>query len=160
ALLLMGDGLGHGILAAEASEGAARLLLRHADLPPATLLDFCHDALRSTRGAAVSIASVDTDLQELRFAGVGNIARYILSDGGRRQMVSHNGIVGSNMQKVHEYSLPFTDDCLLIMHTDGLASRWDLEKYPGLLAQHPALIAGVLYRDFSRKRDDVSIVAL
>ena len=30
--------------------------------------------------------------------------------------------------------------------------------YPGLAQRPPALIAGVLYRDFSRRRDDVTVV--
>ena len=44
------------------------------------------------------------------------------------------------------------------MASDGLATRWDLERYPGLLAHHPAVVAGVLYRDFGRARDDVTVV--
>ena len=46
------------------------------------------------------------------------------------------------------------------MHSDGLGTRWDLAKYPGLAARHTALIAGVLYRDFQRGRDDATVVVL
>jgi len=46
------------------------------------------------------------------------------------------------------------------MHSDGLQSRWDLSRYPGLLSRHPALIAGVLLRDFRRERDDASVLVL
>jgi hypothetical protein len=45
------------------------------------------------------------------------------------------------------------------MHSDGLASHWRLEKYAGLTERHPALIAGVLYRDHKRPRDDVTVLA-
>jgi hypothetical protein len=44
------------------------------------------------------------------------------------------------------------------MHSDGLATQWDLDQYPGLAARRPSLIAGVLYRDFARGRDDVTVV--
>jgi hypothetical protein len=44
------------------------------------------------------------------------------------------------------------------MYSDGLASLRDLEPYPGLMARDPAVIAGVLYRDFSRRRDDATVV--
>jgi hypothetical protein len=44
------------------------------------------------------------------------------------------------------------------MHSDGLLNHWTLERYPGLAARDPLLIAGVLYRDFSRRRDDVTVV--
>ena len=44
------------------------------------------------------------------------------------------------------------------MYSDGLASHWDLAPYPGLRTRDPSVIAGVLYRDFSRRRDDVTVV--
>jgi hypothetical protein len=46
---------------------------------------------------------------------------------------------------------------VLIMHTDGLTSHWSLEQSPGLGRRHPTIIAAVLYRDFSRHRDDVTV---
>jgi hypothetical protein len=49
---------------------------------------------------------------------------------------------------------------MLVMHSDGLQSRWSLDRYPGLTSHHPALTAAVLYRDFRRERDDTSVVAL
>jgi hypothetical protein len=45
------------------------------------------------------------------------------------------------------------------MHSDGLTTHWDVDRYPGLLHMHPSLIAGVLYRDFRRRRDDVTVLA-
>jgi hypothetical protein len=49
---------------------------------------------------------------------------------------------------------------VLVMYSDGLASHWSLDRLPGLAARHPALLAGVLYRDHSRRRDDVTVVAV
>ena len=46
------------------------------------------------------------------------------------------------------------------MHSDGLTGRWSLGDYPGLLRRHPAVIAGVLYRDSLRGRDDATIVVV
>ncbi len=45
------------------------------------------------------------------------------------------------------------------MFTDGLSANWSLNRYPGLLGSHPALIAAVLYRDYWRGRDDVTVLA-
>ena len=41
---------------------------------------------------------------------------------------------------------------------DGLVSHWSIDAYPGLRARHPAIVAAVLYRDFNRGRDDVTVV--
>jgi hypothetical protein len=46
------------------------------------------------------------------------------------------------------------------MHSDGVQSRWDLSKYPGLLSRQAAVIAGVLLRDFRRERDDASVLVV
>jgi hypothetical protein len=46
------------------------------------------------------------------------------------------------------------------MHSDGLLSRWDFDTYPGLTLRHPSLIAGVLYRQYTRGRDDVTVIAV
>lgn len=158
--VLLADGLGHGPDAAKASEAAAIVVERYPDFPPGTLLMEAHAALRATRGAAVAVARVDTLSEELQFAGVGNIAAIVFDGEDRRQMVSHNGIVGSNIRKIQEFAAPWNADSMLIMHSDGLATRWDLGQYPGLRWRHPSLIAAVLYRDFSRERDDVTVLVV
>ena len=69
-----------------------------------------------------------------------------------------NGTPGHNMGVVQEFAYPWRNGSLLLMHSDGVSARWDLETYPGLASRDPALIAGVLLRDFSRKRDDAAIL--
>lgn len=164
ATVVVADGLGHGPDAAAASEAAGQVLQRAFDHPPATIIDDAHAALRATRGAAVAVAQIDTHDEELRFAGVGNIAAHLYQAHGhgqeRKQLVSHNGIVGSNVRKIQEFVLPWQAGAMLVLHSDGLASRWDVEAYPGLLACHPAIVAAVLYRDFCRRRDDVTVLVL
>jgi hypothetical protein len=49
---------------------------------------------------------------------------------------------------------------VLILHSDGIQSKWDLSPYAGLLARHPAVIGGALLRDFRRQRDDASVVVV
>jgi hypothetical protein len=91
---------------------------------------------------------------------VGNIAGTILKPTGRHGLASHSGIVGHTVPKIQEFTHPWADTALLVMHSDGLMSRWDLDAYPGLAPRHPGLIAGVLYRDYTRGRDDVTVVAV
>jgi anti-sigma regulatory factor (Ser/Thr protein kinase) len=158
--VMVADGLGHGIQAAEASEAAAAYVAAFPDAMPETALWESHAALRATRGAAVAVARIDTLAEEMRFCGIGNIAAVIQSGGTRRQLVSHSGIVGSNMRKLQEFSFEWQPGTSLIMHSDGLGTRWHLEQYPGLVLAHPGLIAAVLYRDFARGRDDVTVLVL
>lgn len=157
-LLMVVDGLGHGILASEAAREAERIFtsIRGDSITP--ILQDSHDALKKTRGAAMAVASVNFESRLLSFAGIGNIGSSIMTPLGSRGMASHNGIVGHQMQRVQEFSFPWNADSILVMHSDGLKSSWDLKPYPGIWNKHPGLIAGMLYRDFSRERDDVTVL--
>ncbi|WP_454726313.1 MULTISPECIES: ATP-binding protein [Cupriavidus] len=163
--VVLADGLGHGPDAARAAEAACRVAAAHAFVAPAVLIGHAHAALRATRGAALAAARIEPGPGTLRFAGIGNIAACVYAPGApggrgsRRQLISHNGIVGYAMRRVAEVEAPWPADTLLVMHSDGLATHWDLDDYPGLHARHPAIVAAVLYRDFARGRDDVTVIA-
>lgn len=158
--LMAVDGLGHGPEAAQAARRATDMLPEFAHQPPGQLLNSVHNGLRSTRGAALAIAQIDPENAQLLFAGIGNISVSTYEDDKRRHLVSHNGIAGVNLRKTQEFSQPWTENMLLIAHSDGINTRWDLNQYPDLRYRHPGLIAAVLYRDFCRGRDDVSVVVL
>lgn len=157
-LILVADGLGYGVLAQEASREAVRVFQENAQLGPKAILEKAHVALKNTRGAACAIAQIDRARQTVCFAGVGNISGVIFTDRQTRSMVSYNGTVGHMMRKVEEFVYPWSQHSLLILHSDGLAAQWDLNRYPGLATRHPSLIAAVLYRDFKRTRDDVTVI--
>lgn len=158
---LVVDGLGHGPQAADAAREAVRSFREGDALGPVEVIQAAHAALKSTRGAAIAVARIDRERGEVRFAGVGNIAGAIVDPatvGGRTSMVSHNGTVGHTVRKIQEFIYPWTAGALLVMHSDGLGTQWQLGRYPGLTARQPAVVAGVLYQDFKRGRDDVTIV--
>ncbi|CAG4916711.1 SpoIIE family protein phosphatase [Paraburkholderia gardini] len=158
-IIMVADGLGHGPQANAASMAAVRTLNSYARLPVVEIMDRAHDALRSTRGAAIGIARFDGVGGKLHFAGVGNVSAIVKqNDGTQRQMMSHNGIVGHNMRRAQEVDAPWSAHSQLVMHSDGLLTRWDIDHYPGLALHHPSLIAGVLYRDCTRGRDDVTVL--
>jgi anti-sigma regulatory factor (Ser/Thr protein kinase) len=156
--LLMVDGLGHGPEAAKAAKAAIDAMTLQPSLRPAEQVEVCHAALRSTRGAALAVALLDPAARQLRFSGVGNIGACIVDGGPRRQLVSHNGIVGHNMRKVQEFTLPCEPGALVILASDGITTQWDLDQHPGLVACDPAIIAAVLLRDYARGRDDASVL--
>jgi anti-sigma regulatory factor (Ser/Thr protein kinase) len=156
--LLVADGLGHGSGAAEAADEAVRVFREQSGASPIARVEALHVALRATRGAAVAVAHIDAGRQLIRFAGLGNIAATVYGAGPARHLVSHHGTAGHTARKIEEYSYPWPPRSVLVMHSDGLASLRDLDPYAGLLERDPGIIAGVLYRDFSRRRDDVTVV--
>jgi anti-sigma regulatory factor (Ser/Thr protein kinase) len=157
-IYIVADGLGHGPYAAEAAREAIRVFEEAPHLSPVRILNDAHLALAKTRGAAVAIAEILHDKAVVNYAGVGNIAGAVYDGRKTRSMVSMNGTLGHSIGRIQDFSYPWEKSSSLIMHSDGLATRWNLDQYPGLPGRHPALLAGILYRDFCRKRDDVTIL--
>ena len=158
ARLTMADGLGHGPVAATAARLAIETASQYSSQPIVPLMERIHAALKPTRGAAVSIAEIDTEAKVVRYIGVGNISGAIVTDSlPLRRMVSIPGTAGHQVHKFMEYSYPWDPRSHLLMHSDGLQTHWSFDGYPGLLERHPSLIAGAFYRDYSRRRDDVTV---
>jgi len=157
--VLLADGLGHGFEASQASLEALRVLRENPDLAPGLLIDLSHRALRSLRGAALSIAKLDRMRDKITFSGLGNVAGYIFSGAERcHQMVSVSGTAGHHAARIREFSYPWPANGILIMHSDGLSTNTGLDSRPGLAHHDPTLIAGALYRDFNRGHDDATVV--
>lgn len=156
--ILVVDGLGHGPAAAEASAAAVEAFRRARGQEPARRLQTIHDALRSTRGGAAGVADIDLRDRQVRFAGIGNIGGAVLDGDAARFLMSHNGTLGHSVGRIHEVTLPWPPRGLLVMYSDGLATPRELGRYPGLSERHPSLVAGVLWRDLVRGRDDSTIV--
>jgi anti-sigma regulatory factor (Ser/Thr protein kinase) len=156
----VGDGLGHGPEAAAAVQTAIATVEKHPNLDAAPIMEAVHAALRSTRGAAGAVAVIDTQGGQCDYCGVGNISAAIRSSGKSHSLVSNNGTLGHHIRKLQTYRYAFPANALLIAHSDGIATHWDLSTYPGLEGRHPAIAAATLFRDHSRGRDDATILAL
>lgn len=157
---VMLDGLGHGPLAAEAADLGTAAATETCQLPPPQQVERIHSRIARTRGAAVAVFSCDLATGNAQFAGVGNIAASVHAAGmPSRGMVSHPGIVGGQFRRMPPFALTVAAGMLLILHSDGLQTRWNLEQYEGLFYRHPALVVAVLHRDFDRGRDDTAILA-
>jgi anti-sigma regulatory factor (Ser/Thr protein kinase) len=155
------DGLGHGPLAAAAAAQAVAVFDEQWFPSPADYLTAADAAMRSTRGAALAMAQIDLGARELHYAGVGNIASRIIDLTANRQqsLVSHGGIVGAGLRKVQQFDYRWQEGDLLVMHSDGLNERWNLGTYAGLAQTDVAVIAGIVYRDARRVRDDATVLA-
>lgn len=154
------DGLGHGVGAADAAASAREALQAHPDLPSDRALELCHQALKSTRGAAISIVCLDLAEGILKFAGVGNVeGRY--SDGSlTRRLVPDRGIVGATFPRLHPFEARIDSDWLLLLHTDGLSNRFALPDGPAPGRDSLQPLTDELLARWGRQTDDATIVAI
>ncbi|MGW2962299.1 ATP-binding SpoIIE family protein phosphatase [Streptomyces sp. NPDC001220] len=159
-LLMLCDGLGHGPLAARASQAAVKAFHDARDLSPEGVLNAVHPALRGTRGGAVAVARIEPGAGRALYCGIGNISGFLIGDGPRRALLSAPGIVGAHMRRLRTFEAPLPDHGALVMHSDGLTERWDHEALPGLLHHSPLVMAGHLLREAGVRRDDASVVVV
>lgn len=157
---MMADGLGHGPMAARASSAAVRAFLSSRSVSPRFILEDLHRALRDTRGAAVAVAHVDHASRKLTYAGIGNIAGRVLDATASSQLPSQPGIVGHNVPTVRELDVVLERGQWLVMHSDGLVDRWNLDDLPGILGSSPVVLCAALLRSAAVRRDDAGVLAL
>jgi hypothetical protein len=154
---MVADGLGHGLLAAEAASRAAAAFQDAPARPPAVVLENVHERLRGSRGAAVAVGSFDPAGESLRYADVGNVSTRVMTSERSRNLVSLNGTAGLHMPKPKEFDCAWLPDALVVIHSDGIQTRWQLQD-PRLCSRDPSVIAGALYRDHQRGNDDLTVL--
>lgn len=159
-LVMAVDGLGHGLAAAQAANEACRVFESEKHRPAMRIMQSLHEALRPTRGAAATLLEIDWDAGRATSVAVGNVQAALANGNEIKRIAADNGIVGHVISRPRELVHECRPDTTLIVHSDGLTANWHLERYPGLMQHHAALIAGVLYRDCKRGRDDSLIVVI
>ena len=152
------DGLGHGPLAAAAAAAGVAAVLDDPAGEPAALLERVHRRMSGTRGGAVGVVQVSGQLA--RFAGLGNVAASIVSDGQRKSMISIPGIAGVQARTIRQFEYDVPPGSAVIVHSDGVSSRWEAAALPALEARDPLLIAAVLLAEAGVHRDDAGVLVL
>jgi negative regulator of sigma-B (phosphoserine phosphatase) len=123
------DGLGHGEEAATAAAVAAATLEAHAAEPLMTLVQRCHEALRATRGVAMSVASLNVARGLVTWLGVGNVEGVLLRRGSVRAeaempLLLRAGVVGFQLPALDVEILSISAGDTLIFVTDGIQSDY------------------------------------
>ena len=158
--VIVADGLGHGPEAAVAARLAGGAFEDEPFGTPEQFYQLAHRSLKGSRGAALARAVIGPS-GDVQYSGIGNIAGSLVGTERSRGMASDNGTVGVQIRShVSAFSHVMPAPGVLLMHSDGITSRWSFDQYPGLLLRHPAVIAGVLSRDFLRGRDDATMLVV
>jgi hypothetical protein len=162
-LLAVVDGVGHGQEATEAARVAVGVLERNAEEPLVPLVRLCHEALRKTRGAVMTIATLNPWWAgTLTWLGVGNVEAMLLraDANGRRdteRAVLRGGLVGLRLPDLRADTVSVAPGDLLVFVTDGIgvgfASGWLRGDPPQQVADH------IMERHFKRS-DDALVLAV
>lgn len=158
--LMVVDGLGHGPQAEEAAAVAGEAFAESEHEDPARMLEDVHRAMRATRGGVGAIARWDASRRRVSFAGIGNITGHLFSEKKNDHLVSHNGALGAEVRRFHQFEYELHPDSILVMHSDGVTSRWDLDSMPGVRMRRSVVLAAAILKAGRRGRDDATVVVL
>ncbi|WP_158825468.1 SpoIIE family protein phosphatase [Mucilaginibacter lacusdianchii] len=160
--LMLADGLGHGKEANQAVNGAVQAFIESYQDNPIEQLRYIHQKIRKTRGMVGTVVNFNLESKTLEIAGIGNISAKFLGLGGdSKNHISYNGIIGHNIPNtMNSQQITFSDYNLLILCSDGIKSRWDIAKYQGIHKCDSSILAAAIYKDYSRRTDDTSVVVV
>jgi len=160
AVVALLDGLGHGIEAAAAVSAAAPVIEAYAHEPVLALVKRCHEAMRGTRGAVMSIASFYGTGASMTWAGVGNVDGVLLrapgnADRKNRGISTRGGVVGYRLPPLHDERVTVAPGDTLVMVTDGIQSSFNVNLGTQLSPQE--LAESILIR-YGKGTDDAHVV--
>jgi anti-sigma regulatory factor (Ser/Thr protein kinase)/serine/threonine protein phosphatase PrpC len=154
------DGLGHGPFAQQASREAVAVFRSQPQTGVASTLKLIDRALIKTRGAAGAIVELNAAKGEVTVAGVGNVSTRLLHNGESKSFGCDNGTLGTGVVRINEFKHSWRDGGLLVIHSDGIKSRWTLDDYPGAIRKPSGVVTALIYRDYRRKEDDATVVVV
>jgi anti-sigma regulatory factor (Ser/Thr protein kinase) len=158
--IFLGDGLGHGSEANIAVQKALASFQSSDSVNPVDTLRYIHNDVKKTRGLVAATATYYFNEKKWRIAGIGNIATRVQYPLVSKTYIAHNGIVGLNIPNtMKEQEVQGERGQVLIMCSDGIKTRWELQKYVGIFRYDLSILAAALYKDFARKTDDMSVLA-
>ncbi|HEY1195755.1 MULTISPECIES: SpoIIE family protein phosphatase [Flavobacterium] len=157
--IFVGDGLGHGESANEAVEAAIKAFKQSVETDPTTILRDIHLKVKKTRGLVATIASVDYKSEVWNVCGIGNINTRIFNGLENKTYTPYNGIIGHNIPRtLNNTVVPYKKHQIIIMHSDGLRTRWSLNDLNSIFKQSPGIIAAAIYKENVRGTDDATIL--
>ena len=153
------DVLGHGPEAHEVAADTEKFLIAHWNDSVVDLMDQLHRHLAGSRGAGAGLCLVDRRSGLLRYTGIGNTV--IRRFGSREvRLLSRSGIVGGSRRSPKEEQMILTPGDVVLLYTDGVKDRFELQDYPQLLHHTAESIARTVIQRFGKDHDDATCIAL
>jgi anti-sigma regulatory factor (Ser/Thr protein kinase) len=154
------DALGHGPLAHDAADVAEGVLLE-ASGGLLEILAAMDSRLEGTRGAAVSLFSLDLTTRELEHASLGNLVARVCRADGAEALVGRAGTLGSRSRvkpRLERARLEAGE--VLLIFSDGVKRAATLASEPLLLNESPLVMAQHVMSTYARGHDDGLVVVV
>ena len=163
ALIAVIDGLGHGKFAHLAAVKARNYIEKHFDLSLGEIFSGTARACAGTRGVVMAIAVIDWKTEKLSLASVGNINLRVFNTREPVHAMIRRGVIGVNAPRPVVTEHPWENDCVMVLHSDGLSTRWSFKDFAGTAKKEnfsAAELAKTLFKSLAKDTDDATIVVV
>jgi anti-sigma regulatory factor (Ser/Thr protein kinase)/serine/threonine protein phosphatase PrpC len=159
--VMLGDGLGHGPLANLAAKRACEAFRKSVFNNPSDILNDIHKHVKDTRGLVATVAVYDLDNKTWQVCGVGNISTRLCNALTSKTYVPFNGILGVSISgRLQSQTIANQSGDYMIFCSDGISSRWETSKHTSVFKYDLSILAAVIYKDYARHSDDMSVVVV
>jgi hypothetical protein len=152
------DGLGHGQFAHRAAQAARQYVENHFDLPLDQIFRGVGRACRATRGVVMALARFDWGQDRLTFASVGNILVRVFPQREQFHFIIRRGVIGLNAPNAVVTQYAWSPGNVLVLHSDGVATHWGWNDFPGWAEQPATVMAQELLRAKAKDEDDATVI--
>jgi negative regulator of sigma-B (phosphoserine phosphatase) len=153
------DGAGHGPEANQIAKIFRDFLEKNKDKELPTLMQELHESVRGTRGGVAIIGFLDPGSLQFRYVAIGNITLRKLGNKSERA-VAQDGVIGYSIRTPMEKTMQVSIGDILILHTDGISSYFDMTDYPEIINEDAKTIASNLISKFGKQDDDATCIVL
>jgi hypothetical protein len=106
------------------------------------------------------VARIDCARAQLTYAGVGNVEALLWQTATHVRPIAYRGIVGVAMPTVRAFDLALQSEWILLLHTDGVSSRVDLQALSALDQAGSQVLANHVLHRWGRQTDDATVVVV
>jgi anti-sigma regulatory factor (Ser/Thr protein kinase) len=156
--LFLGDGLGHGPEAQHAVHAAMEAFEQCEEPSSVDVIRHIHARVKKTRGVVGTVAIFNIMKRQWNLCGIGNILTKLMSAENTNGYMSYNGILGLNVpNSLKEREFDYEPGQHIVLCSDGIKSRWDTLRFPGISRYDMSILAAAVFKDFARNTDDMSV---
>jgi anti-sigma regulatory factor (Ser/Thr protein kinase) len=154
------DGLGHGPSAQRAAQTARQYVETHVDQPLDFIFRGVGRACRATRGVVMALARFDWGGTQLTCASIGNIEVRVFGSVEPMNFPVRRGIVGANAPNPAVTQHRWQPNHVLVLHSDGLTTRWRWEDFRDLRRASASVMARRLLQALAKNDDDATVLVV
>ncbi|MDM8514829.1 ATP-binding protein/SpoIIE family protein phosphatase [Desulfobacterales bacterium HSG16] len=152
------DALGHGFHAHQVAKHALNILENNFQDSLLSIIKRCHEGLKGSRGAAMSIGMIDFKTNNFQHVSIGNVETRVYGTPSPIKPVCTNGTMGLIMENARINVYPYSKNSCIVMFSDGISNKFEIEQ--GLLRKSPQEISNYIFTGYAKNYDDATVLVV